>query len=140
LKFYLHLSPSSKGTKMTETILLGRDKQLVEIPRAIWQKHLDEAPAHMAQRLAFMTAAHHRVRYYVVRELPRTGTVIHPEQIATALQLPLAEVISILDDLEENLTFLYRDEAGSVEWAYPVTVQQTPHTIRFSSGERLYGA
>jgi hypothetical protein len=94
----------------------------------------------MRERLAFMTAAHHQVRYHVVRELPRTGKAIRPEQIAADLELPLAQVISILDDLEKNLTFLFRDETGSVAWAYPVTVQLTPHAIGFSSGERLYGA
>jgi hypothetical protein len=35
---------------------------------------------------------------------------------------------------------LWRDEGGSVAWAYPVTVERTPHLIHFSSGERLYGA
>jgi hypothetical protein len=87
-----------------------------------------------------MTSAHHLVRYHVVRELPRAGKAIRPEQIAVELELPLAQVISILDDLEENLTFLFRDETGSVTWAYPVTIKQTPHAISFSSGERLYGA
>ena len=125
---------------MNETIILSRDQQLVRIPRAKWEKHLDQIPAHMRQRLAFMTAAHHQVRYLVVRDLPRTGKAIWPEQIAAELKRPLAQVISILDDLEENLTFLFRDDDGSVAWAFPVTVQQTAHAISFSSGERLYGA
>jgi len=125
---------------MNDTILLGRDQHLVELPRRMWEKHLAQTPAHMQQRLAFMTAAHHQVRYYVVRELPRTGKAIRPDQIAAELKLPITQVISILNDLEENLTFLFRDEVGSVAWAYPVTVQQTPHAISFSSGERLYGA
>jgi len=125
---------------MSETILLGRDQQLVELPRRMWEKHLDQAPGQMRQRLAFMTATHHQVRYYLVRELPRTGKAIRPQQISAELKLPIARVISILDDLEKNLTFLFRDEIGSVAWAYPVTVQQTPHAISFSSGERLYGA
>ena len=125
---------------MTEAILLGRDQKLVQVPRTMWEQHLDQAPAHSRQRLAFMTEAHHRVRYYVVRELPRVGKAIRPEKIAADLKLPLVEVTSILDELEENLTFLFRDEDGAVEWAYPVTIQQTPHTISYSSGERLYGA
>lgn len=125
---------------MSDTVLLGREQQLVEVLRNTWEGHLEQAPAHMRQRLAFMTAAHHQVRYYVVRELPRTGQAIRPEQIAAALQLPLSQVVFILEELEENLTFLFRDETGAVEWAYPVTVQKTPHTIHFSSGERLYGA
>ena len=125
---------------MSETILLGRDQKLIQVPRKMWEKHLEQAPDHMRQRLAFMTAAHHQVRYYVVRELPGSGRAIRPERIAVDLGLSLVQVISILDDLEQNLTFLFRDEAGSVDWAYPVTIQQTPHTIHFSSGERLYGA
>ena len=45
-----------------------------------------------------------------------------------------------LEDLEKRMTFLYRNEIGEVLWAYPVTVDRTPHKIRFSTGERLFAA
>ncbi|MFN2224014.1 MAG: hypothetical protein ACK2UH_15775 [Candidatus Promineifilaceae bacterium] len=125
---------------MSESVLLGRGKKLVPVPRAMWESHLADVPEHGRTRLAFMTEEHHRVRYFVVRELPRAGTVLSPEFIAAALSLPEQQVRSILDDLERHLFFLWREEAGSVSWAYPVTVEQTPHRIHFSSGERLYGA
>ena len=38
------------------------------------------------------------------------------------------------------MTFLFRNPAGDVTWAYPVTVDQTPHQVTFSSGEKLYAA
>jgi hypothetical protein len=38
------------------------------------------------------------------------------------------------------MTFLFRNEQGSVTWAYPVTVDQTPHRVTFSSGEQVYAA
>ena len=38
------------------------------------------------------------------------------------------------------MTFLFRNPLGEVTWAYPVTVDTTPHPITFSSGEKLYGA
>lgn len=125
---------------MTENVLLGRGKELMPVPRAMWERHLVDIPEHGRKRLAFMTEDHHRVRYFVVRELPRAGTVLSPEFIAASLNLPEEQVRSILDDLEHELFFLWRNEAGSVSWAYPVTVDRTPHLIRFSSGERLYGA
>jgi hypothetical protein len=125
---------------MHETVLLGRGKQFVAVPRAMWERHLDDAPEHGKARLAFMSEDHHRVRYFVVRELPRAGTVLSPEFIARSLDLSEEKVRDILDDLERNLFFLWRDKAGSVSWAYPVTAERTPHLIRFSSGERLYGA
>ena len=125
---------------MSETILLGRGHEVVEMPRKMWEHHLDQVPNHMLAHLAFMSEAHHQVRYYVVREMPRIGEAIRPEKIAADLLMPMQKVVSILDDLEKNLTFLFRDESGAVAWAYPVTIQQTPHTITFSSGEKLYGA
>jgi hypothetical protein len=110
------------------------------IPRAEWEKHLAAAPEHTETRLRFMTEAHHRVRYFVVRELPRLGAPIPPERIAQDLQLPPAQVGAILDDLERNLFFLVRNALGAVSWAFPVTIDETPHRLVFSTSERLYAA
>jgi hypothetical protein len=125
---------------MSETVLLGRGRQMVDIPREMWEGHLSQAPGHSQTRLGFMSQEHHVVRYFVVRELPRSGEPIEPEAIAQALGLPLARVQAILDDLERNLFFLVRNEKGAVSWAYPVTVEPTPHHLSFDTGERLYGA
>jgi hypothetical protein len=125
---------------MTETILMGRGNKIVQLPRQVLEKHLAGVPEHGQTRLSFMTADHHRVRYFVVRELPRIGAPLRPEFIAQQLQLPLAQVRSILDELERKLFFLARNDQGAVSWAFPVTVDPTPHRLAFSSGERLYGA
>jgi hypothetical protein len=87
-----------------------------------------------------MTGAHHRVRYFVVRELADKQKHIEPESISRSLNMSPAQVIGILDELEQKLFFLVRDEQGAVAWAYPVTVEATPHRLKFSTGERLYGA
>jgi hypothetical protein len=60
--------------------------------------------------------------------------------IAQELDLPLPRTIAILDELEQNMTFLYRSGGESVTWAYPVTVARTPHRVTFSSGERTFAA
>jgi hypothetical protein len=125
---------------LSETILRGQGRQISEIPRALWEAHLAQIPQHSGERLSFMSEQHHRVRYFAVRELPRAGQPLSPQYIAQGLSLPTEQVNTILDDLEKHLTFLVRNEAGAVAWAYPVTVEQTPHALTFSSGERLYGA
>ena len=48
--------------------------------------------------------------------------------------------MKILDELEKNMTFLFRNPDGEVTWADPVTVDQTPHHVSFSSGEQVYAA
>ena len=91
--------------------------------------------------LAFMTPQHHAVRNFVVRELPRNhGRPLSPSQIARSLRLDLGLTVRLLDDLERHLFFLVRDRRGDVSWAFPVTSDRTPHALRFSTGERIFGA
>jgi hypothetical protein len=87
-----------------------------------------------------MTEAHHRVRYWAVQALVEGQHPLAPETIAAQLKLPLAQVAGILDELEQKLFFLARNPQGAVSWAYPVTVEPTPHRLQFSTGQRLYGA
>lgn len=125
---------------MTEMLLMGQGRDIIDFPRPVWESHLAKAPEHGQTRLSFMTEDHHRVRYFVVRELPKIGQAIQPEFIARQLDLPLAQVNIILDELERHLFFLVRNEQGAVSWAFPVTVDQTPHHLTFSSGEQIYAA
>lgn len=125
---------------MNEKILLGRDRQMIEVPRATWEQHLAQIPEHSQTRLKFMTEAHHRIRYFVVKELAIQQKPLGPAYISERMQIPLDEVNSILEELEQKLFFLVRNERGAVAWAYPVTVETTPHQIQFNSGERLYAA
>lgn len=113
---------------------------MLRIPRAIWQQEIARSARAAEGSLNFMTRDHHRVRDFVVREMPRLGKPISPSLISKALKIEPEITNSILDELEEKLTFLFRNQGGSVTWAYPVTVTQTPHRITFSSGEQIYAA
>jgi hypothetical protein len=125
---------------MSETILAGRGREITSVPRAEWEGHLSKVPEAIKIRLSFMTSEHHLVRYFVVRTLPRMARPIAPEIVAARLKLPLRRVNEILAELEKRLFFLVRDNRGHVSWAYPVTADETPHRLIFSSGERLYAA
>ena len=123
---------------MRNALLLGVGRRLIPIPAFIWQRQVKgntgESPT------AFMTPDHHRVRDFVVTELPIAGRPLPPELIAARLNLPLDRTIAILDDLERRLTFLFRDETGAVVWAYPVTAAKTPHRFTANTGDTLYAA
>jgi hypothetical protein len=72
--------------------------------------------------------------------MPRIAEPIPPETISQSLEMEVKKVVSILGELEQNMTFLYRNEHGAVIWAYPVTVDKTPHRVTFSTGESIYAA
>lgn len=123
---------------MTDRILLGIARALIPVPRFLWQRGIKANARRGRAGLSFMTPDHHRVRDFAVTELPRTGAPLSPESIAGALDLDLPRVRTLLDDLERHLTFLFRNDRGEVTWAYPVTVDETPHRARFSTGEEAY--
>jgi hypothetical protein len=125
---------------MDEFIFLGRERQIQKGPQAMWKQHLAQVPEHAPDRLSFMTEAHHLVRNFAVKELALRQQPLEPKNICEALNLPIDQVTNILDELETRLFFLVRNAQGAVSWAYPVTVEATPHRLTFDSGEQLYGA
>ena len=126
---------------MDDRILIGRGKQIHTVPAATWRKHLEAARSHAPNRLSFMTVDHHRVRNFVVRELPHNqGRPLRPEDISRRLDLPLDRVVVLLAELQQRLFFLVLNDAGDVSWAFPVTAERTPHSLRFSSGEEIWAA
>ena len=125
---------------MKKRMLLGVHRHTVGVPHFIWNRQVEGGARHNTERLAFMSPEHHAVRNFAVTELPRAGQPLAPETIAQRLDLPLERVLAILADLEKHMTFLFRNAQGAVAWAYPVTVEPTPHRVTFSSGEKLYAA
>jgi hypothetical protein len=125
---------------MKDGLLMGVGRKMVPVPSAVWKGHVSKSAEHGRARLGFMSEVHQRVRDFVVLEMPRAGKALSREYIAQRVGLSQERVQAILDDLEKNLTFLYRSDGKSVNWAYPVTVDSTPHHVTFSTGEEIYAA
>jgi hypothetical protein len=123
---------------MTDTILLGLGRHLLPVPRLLWRPIMRASARRTRAGLGFMSEEHHRVRDYAVRELARAGAPLTADTIAQALSLDPARVRTILDELEAHLTFLFRNERGEVTWAYPVTLEATPHPAHLSTGEDAF--
>ena len=123
---------------MSDNMLIGISRFIMPIPSLIWRSQVPIRAQRLSADLRFMSAQHHLVRNYIVKELPRVGKPMSLNYIAQSVNLPVAQVKSILDDLEEHKTFLYRNEHGAVTWAYPVTIDKTPHHVALSSGEQFY--
>ncbi len=125
---------------MGNELMTGVWRYLLGVPPFLWEKRIEKAKHRVRESTRFMTPEHRLVHHFVVRELVRTTEPLPPETIARELDLPIGRTVAILRELEERLTFLYRNPEGHVVWAYPVTVEKTPHAITFDSGETLYGA
>jgi hypothetical protein len=125
---------------MSSKVWIGTGRSILRIPSFLWKRQILSRSKRTRASLGFMSEEHHLVREYAVRELPRAGAPLSVDRIAGDLSLPEERVDAVLADLEKHMTFVCRDAKGAVEWAYPVTVHQTPHEVAFSTGERLYSA
>lgn len=125
---------------MGDTLLMRRKRRMFRVPAALWKHNVRSEARRAAARLEFMGPVHHRVRNFVVTELPRAQQSLSPEAIAEGLGLETERVREILDELEAQLTFLYRGDGRNVDWAYPVTAEKTPHRVTFDNGERFFAA
>jgi hypothetical protein len=119
---------------------MGIWKYMIGIPPGVMKKKLPRRKKAFEAHLGFMTGELRQVHHFAVRELPYSGKPLSPGYIAQRLGMPVERVVLHLDELERRMTFLFRNPAGEVVWAYPVTVEETPHRITFDTGEKLYAA
>jgi len=121
-------------------LMAGIWRYLVGVPPFLWEKRIEKAVRRVKRATEFMSPEHRLAHHFVVREMPRLGRPVQSQLVAGELGLTLGRVVEVLQDLESRLTFLWRNSDGEVTWAYPVTVEKTPHAITFHTGERLYAA
>ena len=110
------------------------------VPPFLWQKQIEQGKRKFEKEIGSFTQECPAIHHFVVRELPSNGQPLSPELIADRLNLSVERVLAALDHLEKRMTFLYRNKSGHVLWAYPVTLDRTPHRITFNTGEQLYAA
>ena len=125
---------------MNNHMMTGIWRFMIKVPPALWEKQIGKHRRHILADLAFMTPEHRRVHHFAVSSLPGRSTSLPPEEIASALKMEIGGVGKILADLEEHMTFLFRDESGTVTWAYPMTVEETPHHLTFDDGKTCHAA
>lgn len=115
---------------MRRYVLLGIGRFLLPIPQFIFMRE-----AKRVTRPVTLPDDHHRVRDFSVKAIPEVAEPLSPELIGESLGLSGDQLAGILDDLERGMVFLYRGDRKNVTWAYPVTVDSTPHRYTFNTGE-----
>jgi hypothetical protein len=106
---------------------------MVPVPECLFRPMVQRDARKLARRPK-LEPDQRRVQHFAVREIPRRRAPIAPEVFAQELDLPADEVSQILDELELRMTYICRRGGESVNWAYPVTADETPHQIRIDGG------
>lgn len=125
---------------MKNKLMLGLWRYIINVPPFLWQKQVTLGKRKFEKENGTLSNEIRQIHHFVVRELPSYGESLSTKLISSRLGISADRVKDALDYLEKRMTFLYRNEEGDVVWAYPVTVDKTPHSITFDTGEKLYAA
>lgn len=125
---------------MMDALLIRLKRFGLRVPRLLWERVIAAEARRSGRNLDWFTPDHHAVRDHAVTEIARSGNPVTVEQLAAATGLEHSRLAKVLDDLERAKTFLFRSSGDGVDWAYPVTAEDTGHRIRLDSGERFFAA
>jgi len=131
---------NAEGYSMKQKLMIGFWRCILNVPSFLWKKQIFKAKKKFETELAFMSEEHRLVHHFVVKELTYVSKPLSPNFVANKLRLAVDRVNIILDDLEQHMTFIFRNSLKEVVWAYPVTVEKTPHHLTFHTEEQLYAA
>ena len=125
---------------MRKNMMLGLWRYMINVPPFLWEKQIFKMKGKLDKVYGSLSGEHQAVHHFVVRELANEGEPLSPEWVADRMDIPADRVRNILNDLEKGMTFLFRNNKGEVVWAYPGTVERTPHHVSFNTGQELYAA
>jgi hypothetical protein len=81
-----------------------------------------------------------RVHHFIVMKMAIVKDPITEELIAGELGIPNDQVHEIISKLENLKTFIYRSDGKGINWAYPLSLENTGFRMTASSGEQFFAA
>jgi len=128
------------NTDLKFRMLMGIGKFMVPIPQVIASKGLDKSVSGMRTKADILSPEERKIHHFVVSRIAETKTPLTAEQVGKGLDLPADRVEATIDKLEVLKTFLYRSDGKEINWAYPLSLEDTGHHLTDSTGERFFAA
>jgi hypothetical protein len=87
-----------------------------------------------------LTNLERRVHHCIVLKMVNAREPITSNMIADEMQIPLDQVCSIVNKLETLKTFVYRSDGQRIDWAYPLSFNNTGFWMTSSTGDKFFAA
>ncbi len=119
---------------------IGIWRFMIPLPQALFKKNVRKGADAICRKTVDVSAEERQVHRFIVTTMTDTNEAVTSEYIAQKLDIPLERVKDIVDKLEKMKVFLYRYNSQGVNWAYPVTAENSGHKTTFSTGEQCNAA
>jgi len=121
-------------------LYMGFRGLMMRIPPLISDKGARKGEKGAKANAASLSNEERRVHHFIVRKMAVAKEPITSELIASELEMPNDRVFEIINKLEDLKTFIYRSDGKGINWAYPLSLENTGFRMTASSGERFFAA
>jgi len=127
-------------TNQERKMYMGACKFMIPIPLVISNKGLEKGVSGAREKAGLLSEEERKVHHFVVKKMAVVKEPISKELISEELGIPLEKVEETIDKLEGLKTFLYRSDGRGINWAYPLSLDDTGHRMTASTGESFNAA
>jgi hypothetical protein len=113
---------------------------MMRIPPLLSDKGARKGVKGAEANAASLSNEERRVHHFIVRKMAVVKEPITSELIASELEMPNDRVFEIIKKLEDLKTFIYRSDGKGINWAYPLSLENTGFRMTASSGEQFFAA
>ena len=121
-------------------MLMGIGKFMVPIPQVIASKGLEKGVSGARAKADLLSPEERKIHHFIVSRMTETKTPLTAEQVGKELDVPIDRVETTINKLEELKTFLYRSDGKGINWAYPLSLEDTGHQMTDSMGKQFFAA
>ena len=121
-------------------LLMGIGSLMIPIPRVVAAKGLRKGVSAAHAKANLLSPEESEIHHFIVKSMAVGQEQITAEFVSDKLAKPLESVERAIDKLEGLKTFLYRSDGIRINWAFPLSLENTGHNITVSTGERFFAA
>ena len=119
---------------------LGFHGLMMRLPHLLSEKGAKKGEVGAKANSDCLSRQEREVHHFIVQKMATVKDPITAELIADELAMPEDRVLQIVNKLENLKTFLYRDDGERINWAYPLSLENTGFRMTASSGEQFFAA
>jgi hypothetical protein len=121
-------------------LFMGFHGLMVRIPPLLSEKGAQRGEKGARANAERLTDEERRVHHHIVVKMVDAKEPLTAEMIAGELGMDKDRVQAIIDKLENLKTFIYRSDGKAIDWAYPLSLEDTGFRMSAASGEQFFAA
>jgi hypothetical protein len=119
---------------------MGFRSFMMRVPPLLSEKGARKGEKGAKANASSLSNKERRVHHFIVKKMAVVKALITAELIAEELGMPKDQVIEIINKLENLKTFIYRSDGKGINWAYPLSLENTGFRMTASSGKQFFAA